>query len=314
MAENFANEYQTTLNGAIDSSQTSIVVTSDTGSPAAPFRMRVDSEYLLITGKSGTTFTVTRGVEGSTAASHSDGATITHILTAIGLTAGLWGMEPGLKPPSSPHTDNDEFDYPNGTDPTTVGWSWANQTSVTAQIAHGRLYFNGSASSSRGGHGLFKAFPASGSVDVVIRCGGNMRTNYHGIEIGFVYGTLGTNTDYEMIGYRVDASVERMVQQARYTGGVSHGGSGTNRGTNVKIPQNIVYLRLTYDGANVIGRWTDSPIDDTSWYQIASVAKGRPDFYGIALSDENQVPGGNLQVWADFFRVNWSGSDFDPTD
>jgi hypothetical protein len=89
MAENFANEYQTTLNGAINNSTTSVVVTSDTGAPAANFRIRVDDEYMLVTAKSGTTFTVTRGVEGSTAASHSDGATVTHVLTAGGLSQAL---------------------------------------------------------------------------------------------------------------------------------------------------------------------------------------------------------------------------------
>ena len=89
MAENFANEYQTTLNGAVDDSQTSVVVTSDTGSPDANFRIRIDNEYMIVTAKSGTTFTVTRAAEGSAAAAHSSGATVTHILTAGGLRQAL---------------------------------------------------------------------------------------------------------------------------------------------------------------------------------------------------------------------------------
>lgn len=87
MAENFANEYATTLNGAITDVATSLVVTSATGAPAANFRLRIDNEYLLVTAVAGTTFTVTRGVEGSTAVAHSNAATVTHVLTAGALDA-----------------------------------------------------------------------------------------------------------------------------------------------------------------------------------------------------------------------------------
>lgn len=84
MSENFANTYQTTLNdaGGISSGDTSMVVASATGAPAANFRVLIDSELILVTAKSGTTFTITRGIEGTSAASHADGATVTHVLTA----------------------------------------------------------------------------------------------------------------------------------------------------------------------------------------------------------------------------------------
>lgn len=91
MTEQFANTYQTTLNdsGGISSGDTSMIVTTATGSPAVNFRVKIENEYLLVTAKSGTTFTVTRGVEGSTAASHADGSTVTHVLTAGGLAQAI---------------------------------------------------------------------------------------------------------------------------------------------------------------------------------------------------------------------------------
>ena len=89
MAEQFANEYETTLNGGIDASTTSITVASATGAPAANFRIRVDNEYMLVTAVAGTTFTVVRGIEGSAAASHSNAATVTHVLTAGGLAQAI---------------------------------------------------------------------------------------------------------------------------------------------------------------------------------------------------------------------------------
>jgi prepilin-type N-terminal cleavage/methylation domain-containing protein len=58
-----------------------LTVASAAGFPAsAEFRIKVDSETLLVTegGSSTTTWTVTRAVDGSVAASHSTGAAVTH--------------------------------------------------------------------------------------------------------------------------------------------------------------------------------------------------------------------------------------------
>lgn len=90
MAENLANEFQTTLAAAITGTgDTSISLSSTAGAPAPNYRIRIDDELMLVTAVSGSgpyTATVTRGVEGTTAATHSNGATVTHVLTAGGLT------------------------------------------------------------------------------------------------------------------------------------------------------------------------------------------------------------------------------------
>lgn len=68
-----------TLNGAINASVGTLIITSATNFPyRGSFAIKIDSEYLLVTGVAGTTFTVTRGFGGSTAASHSNGATISY--------------------------------------------------------------------------------------------------------------------------------------------------------------------------------------------------------------------------------------------
>jgi len=80
---NHANFAETTLAAAItDTSGTSITVTSETSFPAAPFIISIDTECLLVTVVSGTTWTVTRGYESSTAATHSNGASIYHDISA----------------------------------------------------------------------------------------------------------------------------------------------------------------------------------------------------------------------------------------
>ncbi len=68
----------TTSSGAVTASQTTISVVSATGFPTSgTFRVRVDDEDMTVTaGQGTTTWTVTRGVNGTTAASHVTGQTV----------------------------------------------------------------------------------------------------------------------------------------------------------------------------------------------------------------------------------------------
>lgn len=92
--EQFANNAASTLNGNITSSATTLVVTSASTFPSAPnFRIEIDSEIMMVTGVSGTTFTVTRGYEGTTAASHTSAATVTHVFTAGVMAAAFPNSE-----------------------------------------------------------------------------------------------------------------------------------------------------------------------------------------------------------------------------
>jgi len=65
-----------TLSSTIDATASSLTVASATGFPTAPFRVKVDSEVVYVTAVSGAVFTITRGVDGTVAASHSGGATV----------------------------------------------------------------------------------------------------------------------------------------------------------------------------------------------------------------------------------------------
>lgn len=83
-----SNAVKTTLTGGITSGATSLNVASATGYPAqVPFTIHVDldtsnEEIMTVTGVSGTTFTVTRGSDGSAALSHSTGASVVHGVSA----------------------------------------------------------------------------------------------------------------------------------------------------------------------------------------------------------------------------------------
>jgi len=96
LPELFANNFTTTLGAAVTASATTITVAA-VAPPAlqgvGQFHVAVgsgaDLEYMLVTGGAATTtWTVTRGAEGSTAAAHLSGAVVQHVVTA-GALAGL---------------------------------------------------------------------------------------------------------------------------------------------------------------------------------------------------------------------------------
>ena len=72
---------QTTLNGAITAAVTSITVSAATGFPTSgSYHLRIGAERLRVTAGQGTlTWTVTRGVDGTTAAPHANGDTVEQV-------------------------------------------------------------------------------------------------------------------------------------------------------------------------------------------------------------------------------------------
>jgi Tfp pilus assembly protein PilV len=67
----------TTLGGAVTDTATALTVSSTSGFPtAAPFRIKIDNEVLVVVAVSGTTWTVSRGQDTTTPAAHSGGATV----------------------------------------------------------------------------------------------------------------------------------------------------------------------------------------------------------------------------------------------
>jgi hypothetical protein len=86
MAEQLQNFGTTTLNEALDDSETGVDVTDGSVFPSSgDFRVNVEDELMLVTARSGNTLTVTRGAESTTAAAHDNGTTIQMVLTAAGL-------------------------------------------------------------------------------------------------------------------------------------------------------------------------------------------------------------------------------------
>ena len=81
--EQISNEAKTTLNGAINSSVTTLTVDDKTDFPTdGNFRILIGSEIMKVESISGLVFTVVRGREGTVATAHSDGVQVTLIITS----------------------------------------------------------------------------------------------------------------------------------------------------------------------------------------------------------------------------------------
>lgn len=82
MSEQLKNSTVSTLASGMDGSQTTLSVASASSFPTAGvFTVIVDNEIMKVTGVSGTTLTVVRGQEGTSAASHSTSAAVTRVDT-----------------------------------------------------------------------------------------------------------------------------------------------------------------------------------------------------------------------------------------
>lgn len=85
-AEQLLNAAETTLNGAINNSTTSITLTDGSVYPSiGDWRIIIDDEIMLITARSANVIIVTRGAESTVAASHDDEDTVITIITQSGM-------------------------------------------------------------------------------------------------------------------------------------------------------------------------------------------------------------------------------------
>lgn len=161
MAEQYQNDpADTTLDEDLDGSETTVTVADGSAFPAAGnYRIRVDDEIMLVTARSTNDLTVTRGAEGTSAASHTTGAAVTLLLTRGSLLKLLEeGVQIGARAsrPSSPYagtlyipTDyglmarysgsawEHVLDGRKVTPPAVADFTWVNQGGATADDRDG---------------------------------------------------------------------------------------------------------------------------------------------------------------------------------
>ena len=183
--EKLSNDAVTTLDGAINNSVTTLTVISATAFPTTGnFRIKIGgTEICLVTAVSGLVFTITRGVEGSSASSHSSGESIILILTKDSLNKlfceensqeGTYANLPSAEKAGRIYRSSDSiYDFrDSGSAWVAYGprWkltplpnnhlaSWINQNSAIASYSNGMLSFRSSVSSNDHHSILYRAAP-----------------------------------------------------------------------------------------------------------------------------------------------------------
>lgn len=90
MTEHFANQASDFLKTPLGPSDTTATIKSTAKMPATPFRARCGTEIMLVDSlASGTTYNVTRALEGTSAIAHPVNAVFQHVLTAAALVSGF---------------------------------------------------------------------------------------------------------------------------------------------------------------------------------------------------------------------------------
>lgn len=273
--ETFVNNAQTSLNGAINNSTTSIIVTSASVFPSNSdqwYRIILDGEIMLVTGgQSTTTWTVVRGVENTSATSHIDGTIVTAIITAQGLRELQW-KDKIVFPSSTGHTLDDEFD--DGS--LDAAWTRVDNASDVANVTYTEgsdvlSIKNVGAGASGRYHALLK--PLSGiSFPVTIECAmryfSTYAINYYMLNLGFSDGTTYGSGKQILARPYVNNTLATALAVS-YT---------TNTGFNTELTGVVFanyqlmggpfYWRIIWSAANTFQFWMSG--DGVSWIQFGT--------------------------------------------
>lgn len=314
--ETFANNAQTTLNGAINNSTTSITVTSASLFPSVSdqwYRIIIDGEIILVTsGQGTTTWTVTRGVENTATASHANGATITQIITSQGLKELQW-KDKIVIPSNTGHTLDDEFDdalldvawtrVDNGADVGNVTWT---ESSDVLSVK------NAGAGASNRYHALLKSlggitFPVT--FECATRHFSTYAINYYMLNMGFTNGaTYGAGNQLLCRPFVNNALATAL--RISYTTNTNF----TTENSSVEFAsyQTIggpFFWRIIWSAANTFQFWM-SP-DGVSWIQFGTNVAYTltPTHFGIFVSHwgTNQSTIGSIE-YVRIFTSNKAGN------
>lgn len=320
--EQLANLATSTLNGGISGSVTSLTVTSATGFPTTgEFRIMIDSEIIIVGTVSGTTYSnLQRGAEGTVPAAHSNGATITCILTEDALSCfrrdnaqlGAYSsVSTAVKDGRLVFTNNSPYllkdkgssmlhsgplwklKKPNDGD-----FVWANQSPATVTVTNGGILLATGANASLNINIRKKNAPATPySVKMLayprLNC-----ANYNLAGICFRESATGKMSSIEWV-----YSSGAVLQFDNWNSTSSQAGGTTSYYTRY-MGQDINWLGLSNDGTNITHSFS---LDGFNFYPFKTVAKNSffttgPDEIGFMVASFNGTYGAGLFVasWEEY--------------
>lgn len=329
--EEFGNFAQTTLASGISSGSSTVSLTDASKFPlSGTFHLLIDDEILFVTDGSTYPYPVSRGREGTTADSHSSGATVTLSVTVEALDnfredaceSGIYASAPAspihggriwLSTDSLFHVLDDETDgggsgnvFTYGplrklTLPDLASYSWVNQGSAFSDDSNGALVLgiaNGSNADNL--RMLVKNIPATPfSITACIRVLWGDRDFLSG-GIGLYESATGK---FEGLQFNHSSDVNAAIDLSKWNSPTV--GWNSNR-VNFAIsehPAQIDWLKLYHDGTNIHAYFS---VNGFNWYEIASFAKNNflttdADQYALYINTNNT--GGIAGVWASYISI-----------
>lgn len=279
--EQFTNNASTTLNGAITSGASSLVVTSATLFPTSGnFRLLIGSEIIIVGAVSGTTFSsLTRGAEGTTAAAHSNGDTVTAILTKSSIREVLAPVG-----------------YPNLSLPAIGSVTWDNQGSTTL-TDNGKSWYMYKPGTGNSFSMSFVYWSAPATPWTVTMCARHNLLSKKWLAYGLFFsdgtkyaGMNVMNFDTINLCLRAAKFSSTTAYTADYSGAVIYAGD---------VPK---WLRINDDGTNRTISYSHNGINFIAFHSIGRTDFLTPTRYAIGLNSQNDVTP-NLDAGVDILSL-----------
>jgi hypothetical protein len=223
--EQYANLAQSTLSAGISSGDLTLTLVSGTAFPSeGNFRIIIESEFIKVTARSGNVLTIVRGQEGTAAASHAGGSTVTAVITAAALPEIFKRHAFAARDVRLDGADFTQINF-GGSSVLTKNGIVSLRAPITAQQLRSlvktlpaapykitmQAWFNGSGASISGG-GLLLRDSATGKNHVIALCGdNNFRTQKWSTDTSFsaLYSqTLTITTDWRRYGKPIYLQIE----------------------------------------------------------------------------------------------------------
>ncbi|WP_254506515.1 hypothetical protein [Anatilimnocola floriformis] len=256
----------------IDDTQTTITVDSIPGPPRG--RLRIGSEFLLCTNRSGDTLTVIRGAEGTSAASHVGGTRVYEI-----------------KPPTLYQLiAADGFSAITAAD-----FSWINQGGATLTDHNGTVCLRAPRSSSTNWRIAYVSAPTppysviAGFRLLAVR---DLEGNAGNPVAGLIL-RQSSSGKFHDLSFNTNSTTPFRFLANDWTDETTFSGTSRIVVTNPVYSQTVHWLRVRDDGANLT--YSISP-DGVEWVQLlqhSRTALGAPDQIGIGISNY-QAGSGNF--------------------
>lgn len=289
MRENFSNDAQDTLNGGINDSVTTLTVHDGSEFPAMGFRLKIGNELLLCTSRASNTLTVVRGVEGSTADSHSDSAVVTHVLTAGALVrtgrdnVPLWGSSaPVLNSLTS-----------GGSLLTAASFSWTNQGGATLTDHNGTVTLRAPRSASTDWRLVHVAAPSPPYTVIAAFSLLLVRdlTGSSGNPIaGLILRNSGSGTFHDL-SFNTNSTTPFRFGSNDWTDETTFAGLSRVVVTNPLYMQSVHWMKVTDDGTDLTYSISPDGIEWITLLQHGRTALGAPDQIGFGMSNQQSGSG-----------------------